>query len=100
MDSLSKVFGLIALAFSLVFSRGVAASYIWDLFIPRFFGLPELPVLIAIALSALLQTLSPNTPLRKCRESSVEEVYGMMLSNIVAPWIGYLVVLLATNLYF
>ncbi len=102
MDTFSKVFLILSAAVGVIISRGFAVSLMWNMFVPQMFGLPALPILLAIALSSLLSTIHPLTHLK--REESPEEgfkvAFGLLITSFLAPWVGYLVVLVATSLYF
>lgn len=104
MDTFNRVFVILVATIGVVISRGVAASLIWNMFVPRVFGLPNLPILIAIALSTLLLVLIPTVAPRREKTTSEEEhyksLYGLLFISFISPWIGYLIALAATSIYF
>ena len=104
MDKYNKFFVILVATVVVVISRGIAVSLIWNMFVPELFGLPTLPVLLAIALSSLLSVLIPNVATKRDSSASEKEqyiyLYGLLFTAILTPWIGYLTVLVATSLYY
>lgn len=104
MDKFNRFFVILVATVVVVISQGIAVSLIWNMFVPELFGLPTLPILLAIALSSLLSVLIPNLATK--RDSSMSEkehyiyLYGQLFTALIAPWIGYLMVLAATSLYY
>jgi hypothetical protein len=100
----NKIFFLFLSTILIIVSRGVAASLSWNLFVPQFFGLPALPTLLAIALSSLVILLAPSSmqggsrPLpEESPERNLVYIFGV---SLIAPWVGYLVILATTAIYY
>ena len=91
---------LVAATIFIVVSRGLAVSLIWNLFVPEFFGMPKLPVLIAIALSTLLSVMIPTVAPVSNKNTEYSELYRMLFIAFLAPWFGYLFALVTTSIYF
>lgn len=97
----NKIFFLFLSSALIIVSRGVATSLSWNLFVPQFFGLPALPSLLAIALSSLVTLLAPSSmqggarPLHE--ERNLEYIFGV---SLIAPWVGYLIILATTAIYY
>ena len=104
MDKFNRFFVILVATVVVVISQGIAVSLMWNMFVPELFGLPTLPVLLAIALSSLLSVLIPSISPK--RDSSISEkerysyLYGQLFTALIAPWICYLTVLAATSLYY
>lgn len=100
----NKIFFLFLSTILIIVSRGVAASLSWNLFVPQFFGLPALPTLLAIALSSMIVLLAPSSmqggsrPLpEESPERNLIYVFGV---SLIAPWVGYLIILASTAIYY
>lgn len=100
MDSFNRVFFIIFATVGAVISRGIAGSLIWNLFVPKFFGLPTLPVLIAIALSSLMSVMIPTTAPSTGKTTEYSDLYRVLFIVYLAPWFGYLFALGATSIYY
>ena len=104
MDTFNKVFVILFATLVVVISRGIAVSLIWNMFVPKFFGLPTLPALLAIALSSLLSILIPTVAPRRdnsvTEEKQYKDLYNLLFISFITPWVGYLLVLTTTSLYY
>lgn len=104
MDSFNRVFVILVATIGVVVSRGIAVSLIWNMFVPKFFGLPTLPTLLAIALSTLLSVLMPTVAPRRdsavSEEKNYKDLYNLLIISFIAPWVGYLIALATTGLYY
>lgn len=100
----NKIFFLFLSTILIIVSRGAAASLSWNLFVPQFFGLPALPTLLAIALSSLVVLLAPSSMQGGSRplpedspERNLSYIFGV---SLITPWVGYLIILATTAIYY
>lgn len=101
MTEFNRLITIIAMVVGIIIGRGIAASLIWNMFVPQFFGLPALPALIAIALSVLMTVLIPTSvPTESKKEADYPELYRKMFIVFVSPWLGYLFALAAVSFYY
>ena len=100
MESIGKIIGIFALLLGSVISRAFATTLIWNMFVPQFFGLRPMPVLIAMALSALLAVLMPTPIPKEDKEAKESDLYRLFALSYILPWASYLVTLIATTIYF
>lgn len=100
MEGFHRIFFIIFASVGAVISRGIAGSLIWNLFVPKFFGLPSLPVLIAIALSTLMSVLVPTVAPNTGAETKYSDLYRLLFIVYLAPWLSYLFALTVTSFYY
>lgn len=100
MNDFSRIFTLISIMIGIVISRGIAASLIWNMFVPKFFGLPVLSALIAIALSTLMTVLIPTSIPTESEKVEYRDLYRKMFIVFISPWLGYLFALTAVSIYY
>lgn len=100
MESVGKIVGIFTLLIGAVISRAFAVSLTWNLFMPQFFGVSQLPVLIAIAIFSLLEILKPNLLPKRDKDVDEKDLYKLFVLSYILPWTSYLVALLATSIYF
>lgn len=81
-------------------NQGYALSLTWNLFVPQFFGLPQLPMLIAIAVVFLISVTRVSNYKKPEKYTETKDLVFATFLPFVAPWFGYLCALLAVNLYF
>jgi len=83
----------------IIVSGGYAASLTWNLFVPQYFGLPQLPLALAISLVALIRIFI-STDIDYREDKTAKEKNLPIILGLINPWVAYLIVLIATNIYF
>ena len=110
-QSLSKdlvILGLlkvVALTLIGTLNTGLSLSMSWNLFMPQYFHLPKLSVLIAICVSALLSLLSLLTVglvvVQKDADGNTLPVQGdVIVAKFIYPWLMFSVIWIATSIYY
>ena len=95
-------FKLVALTLFSALNTGFSLSMSWNLFMPQYFHLPKLSVLIAICVSALLSLLTVGlVTVQRDSEGQPLPVQGdVFVAKLVYPWIMFLVIWIATSIYY
>ena len=83
-------------------NMGLSLSMSWNLFMPQYFHLPKLSVLIAICVSSLLSLLTVGlVVVQRDSEGKPLPVQGdVFVAKLVYPWIMFLVIWIATSIYY
>ena len=107
-QSLSKdlvILGLlkvVALTLIGTLNTGLSLSMSWNLFMPQYFNLPKLSVLIAICVSALLSL--PTVGLLVVQRDSEGKPLlvqgGVLVAKLIYPWLMFSVIWIATSIYY
>ena len=101
MEAANKLFFVLISLVVVTISRAYAASVSWNLFVPQHFNLPELPVLMSLALTALITMMTPSSAyVGKGKEHTTGDIVYYFSMAIITPWLGYLIILAATSIYF
>lgn len=83
----------------MLINQGFANSLTWNLFMPKFFGLPELSVLTSILLLCVVTGFmgrKSKTAVNRTKEDVVRDVFII----VVSPWFIFLVALITSKIYF
>ena len=107
-QSLSKdlvILGLlkvVALTLISALNTGLSLSMSWNLFMPQYFHLPKLSVLIAICVSALLSVLTVGlVVVQKDADGNTLPVQGdVIVAKFIYPWLMFSVIWIATSIYY
>ena len=93
---------MIALTMIGALNTGLSLSMSWNLFMPQYFHLPKLSVLIAICVSSLLSLLTVGlVVVQRDSEGQPLPVQGdVFAAKLVYPWIMFLVIWIATSIYY
>ena len=97
--SLLKV---VALTLIRALNTGLSLSMSWNLFMPQYFHLPKLSVLIAICVSALLSLLTVGlvTVQRDNDGKTLPDDYSILIARLIYPWLMFSVIWIATSIYY
>ena len=92
----------VALTLIVALNMGLSLSMSWNLFMPQYFHLPKLSVLIAICVSSLLSLLTVGlVVVQRDSEGKPLPVQGdVFVAKLVYPWIMFLVIWIATSIYY
>ena len=93
---------VVALTLFSALNTGLSLSMSWNLFMPQYFHLPKLSVLIAICVSSLLSLLTVGLVVVQ-RDSEglplpVQE--DVIVAKLIYPWLMFLVIWIATSIYY
>ena len=93
---------LVALTLFSALNTGLSLSMSWNLFMPQYFHLPKLSVLIAICVSALLSLLTVGlvTVQRDSDGNTLPVDYNVLISKLIYPWLMFSVIWIATSIYY
>lgn len=97
--SLLKV---VALTLIRALNTGLSLSMSWNLFMPQYFHLPKLSVLIAICVSSLLSLLTVGlvTVQRDSGGNTLPDDYNILIARLIYPWLMFSVIWIATSIYY
>ena len=93
---------LVALTLISALNTGLSLSMSWNLFMPQYFHLPKLSVLIAICVSSLLSLLTVGLVIvQRDSEGKTLPVQGdVLVAKLIYPWLMFLVIWIATSIYY
>ena len=93
---------LVALTLISALNTGLSLSMSWNLFMPQYFHLPKLSVLIAICASALLSLLTVGlvTVQRDSDGNTLPVDSNILVAKLIYPWFMFLVIWIATSIYY
>lgn len=92
----------VALTLISALNTGLSLSMSWNLFMPQYFHLPKLSVLIAICVSALLSLLTVGlvTVQRDSDGNTLPYDYNILIARLIYPWLMFSVIWIATSIYY
>ena len=93
---------LVALTLISALNTGLSLSMSWNLFMPQYFHLPKLSVLIAICSSALLSLLTVGLLVVQ-RDSEGKPLLvqsDVLVAKLIYPWLMFSVIWIATSIYY
>ena len=93
---------VVALTLFSALNTGLSLSMSWNLFMPQYFHLPQLSVLIAICVSSLLSLLTVGlVVVQRDREGKPLPVQGdVLIAKLIYPWLMFSVIWIATSIYY
>ena len=93
---------LVALTLFSALNTGLSLSMSWNLFVPQYFHLPKLSVLIAICVSALLSLLTVGlvTVQRDSDGNTIPNDSNILIAKLIYPWLMFSVIWIATSIYY
>ena len=93
---------VVALTLFSALNTGLSLSMSWNLFMPQYFHLPKLSVLIAICVSALLSLLTVGlvTVQRDSEGNPLPVQEDVLVAKLIYPWLMFLVIWIATSIYY
>lgn len=93
---------LVALTLISALNTGLSLSMSWNLFMPQYFHLPKLSVLIAICISSLLSILTVGlVVVKKDVNGKTLPVQGdVLVAKLIYPWIMFSIIWIATSIYY
>ena len=93
---------VVALTLIGALNTGLSLSMSWNLFMPQYFHLPKLTVLIAICVSSLLSLLSVGSlVVQRDSEGKPLLVQGdVLVAKLIYPWLMFSVIWIATSIYY
>lgn len=93
---------LVALTLFSALNTGLSLSMSWNLFMPQYFHLPKLSVLIAICVSSLLSLLTVGLVVvqRDSDGNTLPVDYNVLISKLIYPWFMFSVIWIATSVYY
>lgn len=93
---------LVALTLVSALNTGLSLSMSWNLFMPQYFHLPKLSVLIAICVSALLSLLTVGLVVvqRDSEGLPLPVQDDVIVAKLIYPWLMFLVIWIATSIYY
>ena len=93
---------VVALTLISALNTGLSLSMSWNLFMPQYFHLPKLSVLIAICVSALLSLLTVGliTVQRDSDGNTLPYDSNIFVSKLIYPWLMFSVIWIATSIYY
>ena len=93
---------VVALTLIGALNTGLSLSMSWNLFMPQYFHLPKLSVLIAICVSSLLSLLTVGLVIvQRDSEGKPLPVQGdVFVAKLIYPWLMFLVIWIATSIYY
>ena len=99
------ILGLLkAVALTLIgaLNTGLSLSMSWNLFMPQYFHLPKLSVLIAICVSSLLSLLTVGLVIvqRDSEGKPLPVQSDVFIAKLIYPWLMFLVIWIATSIYY
>lgn len=93
---------VVALTLISALNTGLSLSMSWNLFMPQYFHLPKLSVLIAICVSSLLSLLTVGlVVVQKDANGKTIPVQGdVFVAKLIYPWIMFSIIWIATSIYY
>ena len=93
---------VVALTLFGALNTGLSLSMSWNLFMPQYFHLPKLSVLIAICVSSLLSLLTVGlVVVQKDVNGKTLPVQGdVLIAKLIYPWLMFSVIWIATSIYY
>ena len=93
---------VVALTLISALNMGLSLSMSWNLFMPQYFHLPKLSVLIAICVSSLLSLLTVGlvTVQRDNDGNTLPDDYNILIAKLIYPWLMFSVIWIATSIYY
>ena len=93
---------VVALALIGALNTGLSLSMSWNLFMPQYFHLPKLSVLIAICVSSLLSLLTVGLVIvqRDSEGKPLPVQEDVLVAKLIYPWLMFLVIWIATSIYY
>lgn len=93
---------VVALTLISALNMGLSLSMSWNLFMPQYFHLPKLSVLIAICVSSLLSLLTVGlvTVQRDSEGNTLPDDYNILIAKLIYPWLMFSVIWIATSIYY
>ena len=93
---------VVALTLISALNTGLSLSMSWNLFMPQYFHLPKLSVLIAICVSSLLSLLTVGlVVVQKDANGTTLPVQGdVLVAKLIYPWLMFSVIWIATSIYY
>lgn len=93
---------VVALTLIGALNTGLSLSMSWNLFMPQYFHLPKLSVLIAICVSSLLSLLTVGlVAIQKDADGKTIPVQGdVLIAKLIYPWLMFSVIWIATSIYY
>ena len=93
---------VVALTLFSALNTGLSLSMSWNLFMPQYFHLPKLSVLIAICVSALLSLLTVGlvTVQRDSDGNTLPNDSNILIAKLIYPWLMFSVIWIATSIYY
>lgn len=93
---------LVAMTLISALNTGLSLSMSWNLFMPQYFHLPKLSVLIAICVSSLLSLLTVGLiVVQKDDNGKTLPVQGdVLVAKLIYPWIMFSIIWIATSIYY
>ena len=93
---------VVALTLIGALNTGLSLSMSWNLFMPQYFHLPKLSVLIAICVSSLLSLLTVGLVIvqKDADGKTIPVQSDVFLAKLIYPWIMFLVIWIATSIYY
>ena len=92
----------VALTLFSALNTGLSLSMSWNLFMPQYFHLPKLSVLIAICVSSLLSLLTVGLVIvqRDSEGKPLPVQDDVFVAKLIYPWLMFLVIWIATSIYY
>ena len=93
---------VVALTLISALNTGLSLSMSWNLFMPQYFHLPQLSVLIAICVSSLLSLLTVGLVVvqRDSEGKPLPVQDDVLVAKLIYPWLMFLVIWIATSIYY
>lgn len=93
---------VVALTMIGALNTGLSLSMSWNLFMPQYFHLPKLSVLIAICVSSLLSLLTVGLVIvqRDSEGKPLPVQEDVLVAKLIYPWLMFLVIWIATSIYY
>lgn len=93
---------VVALTLISALNTGLSLSMSWNLFMPQYFHLPQLSVLIAICVSSLLSLLTVGlVVVQKDADGNTLPVQGdVLIAKFIYPWLMFSIIWIATSIYY
>lgn len=93
---------VVALTMIGALNTGLSLSMSWNLFMPQYFHLPKLSVLIAICVSSLLTLLTVGLVIvqRDSEGKPLPVQEDVLVAKLIYPWLMFLVIWIATSFYY
>ena len=93
---------VVALTLIGALNTGLSLSMSWNLFMPQYFHLPKLSVLIAICVSSLLSLLTVGLVIvqKDADGKTIPVQSDVLIAKLIYPWLMFLVIWIATSIYY
>ena len=93
---------VVALTMIGALNTGLSLSMSWNLFMPQYFHLPKLSVLIAICVSSLMSLLTVGLVIvqRDSEGKPLPVQEDVLVAKLIYPWLMFLVIWIATSVYY